>query len=533
MGIPRFFSSIIKNHAGTFIKSSGTQNNYLFVDFNAMIYDTIKLIPTSTENYSLATYENKIILETIRYLDLIIAFVNPDKLTYVCMDGVPPVAKMKQQRARRYKSLKYESFKNSLENKLSIKSSEKNSLKNWSTNCISPGTIFMEKLSKSIKMHYKNNTNVVINDYTKCGEGEHKIMKFIKDNLEENTTDNIVIYSPDADLIVLCLTTKKNKIFLLRNSDDPDIRTEHQDKEYGFLDIDLCREYFTQETGNLLDYSFLTFLCGNDFVVSSLFLKVKDNGLDTIIECYNKVLQKNPSTDSKWTLVNPENYRINDIFFKELIRELRDIELYKLKGVQIKINKVRSFEKNTTVSQEELNNTLLKNFQHLDYYNPNHPLFDNFNKIFNIINYFRDDWKDRYNKFFFESINKDIIDNVCHEYIKSLNFCLKYYYTNDVDWLFYYKYRASPTFHDLYEYLEKNSIENILQNSNTLKNEPISMYEQLLIILPKKSLHLVPKEYRGLDDFSVKKINKKYYPDTFMLDIMHGHKYIYSERICN
>jgi 5'-3' exonuclease len=523
-GIPTYFKNIIKKHSDAIIKSTNVQNNYFFIDFNAMIYDTIKLMkPIETD--TLAFYENKIIVETIKYIDLVIGHVNPDKLTYICMDGVPPMAKIKQQRARRFRGLLLDSYKMSIYKK--FKKEQTLKIKNWSTSCISPGTIFMNKLSSSVRTHYKNNNKIIFNDYNTCGEGEHKILHFIKDKLETDSKSSVVIYSPDADLIVLCLSTNKNKIYLLRNNDDPELAVEHNEKEYVYLDIDLCREHFYKETENLLDYSFLTFFCGNDFVVPSLFLKIKDNGLDLMINSYNDVCKELEND----TLINDNNYTINYTFFKQLIGKLKEIELYKLRGKQVHMNIVRKkpiemVPPETTVDEQiEL---LLKNFQHLDYYNPNHPLFNNFNKVFNCINYFEDDWIYKYNKFFFNDHN---IEDVCKEYIKSFIFCLKYYYTKDIDWLYYYKYRASPTFHDLYEFLEKTSEEEFNKLTIDYTNKPVNIYEQLLIILPKEQLHLMPNNFRNLDKYSIDTTGGSYYPEKFFLDIMHGHKYIYSEPV--
>ena len=42
----------------------------------------------------------------LKYLKYIIDFVNPKKVIYIAIDGVAPIAKIKQQRSRRYKSAK-------------------------------------------------------------------------------------------------------------------------------------------------------------------------------------------------------------------------------------------------------------------------------------------------------------------------------------------------------------------------------------------------------------------------------------------
>jgi hypothetical protein len=49
--------------------------------------------------------ENKMINEVINYIEKIINYVNPNKGAYIAIDGVAPLAKIKQQRSRRFKSI--------------------------------------------------------------------------------------------------------------------------------------------------------------------------------------------------------------------------------------------------------------------------------------------------------------------------------------------------------------------------------------------------------------------------------------------
>ena len=43
--------------------------------------------------------------QCVKYLQYIIESSNPTKLIYIAIDGVAPVAKIKQQRMRRHKSI--------------------------------------------------------------------------------------------------------------------------------------------------------------------------------------------------------------------------------------------------------------------------------------------------------------------------------------------------------------------------------------------------------------------------------------------
>ena len=90
----------------------------------------------------------------------------------------------------------------------------------WNTNAISPGTEFMDKLSTSITTELNTNKlyeniKVYFSDAYNAGEGEHKILEFIRTNELEG---KIVVYGLDADLIVLSFVSQKNNIFLLREA---------------------------------------------------------------------------------------------------------------------------------------------------------------------------------------------------------------------------------------------------------------------------------------------------------------------------
>ena len=87
-----------------------------------------------------------------------------------------PVAKMEQQRTRRYKS----SFESKLKKKLGNES-----VIGWNKTAITPVTEFMNNLDKYIHNHYRNSEKkigvkkIIISTSTEVGEGEHKIFQFI------------------------------------------------------------------------------------------------------------------------------------------------------------------------------------------------------------------------------------------------------------------------------------------------------------------------------------------------------------------
>ena len=231
MGIPYYFYTIYKkysndnNDKSLMIHENELSNlniKYLFFDYNSMIHpcaqDAIKI--NSCNNNS--ELEDFIIAHCILYTKELIKSLNPEYI-YIMIDGVAPRAKINQQRERRYKSQLMKNWGN--EDKST-----------WNSNKITPGTPFMEKLSKQLHKELNDNNNkVFISDSNEPGEGEHKMMKIINDfNLKND--DKIFIYGLDADLIMLSLLNKwKNNIVLLRDNTFNDKLSDSQ-KIFTYLD---------------------------------------------------------------------------------------------------------------------------------------------------------------------------------------------------------------------------------------------------------------------------------------------------------
>jgi 5'-3' exonuclease len=140
MGIPSYFSYIVKNHANLIKKFNHTiQVNNLYLDCNSIIYDAVHNIDFT----NLVESDIDTILRAVcSKIDEYIALLKPDNTVYIAFDGVAPVAKLEQQRSRRYKSL----YQNNISKSI-YKDVNSNP---WNTTAITPGTLFMKKLNDKI-----------------------------------------------------------------------------------------------------------------------------------------------------------------------------------------------------------------------------------------------------------------------------------------------------------------------------------------------------------------------------------------------
>ena len=231
MGVEKFFSTVNRNfNIIQTIEMSNNETNinasYLMFDFNSIIHtESSKLLHDLNEknmkekqpklnqdqlDILIIKQVNKFIISILKKLDL-----NKLKLMYIALDGVPSFSKMLEQKKRRFVG----DFITKLLDQYNLPF-------NWSKNNISPGTIFMNKITKYLSniksIIDKENIKDLILDlddydfYTKInkfeysdsdspGEAEMKIFDLLDD-----LDGPIIYFSPDSDVILLSMISKKS-----------------------------------------------------------------------------------------------------------------------------------------------------------------------------------------------------------------------------------------------------------------------------------------------------------------------------------
>lgn len=212
--------------------------------------------------------------------------------------------------------------------------------KAFDSNSITPGTPFMDILAISLRYwcQYKLNTDpgwaklkVIISDATVPGEGEHKIMDFVRSQRaspDHDPNTRHVIYGLDADLIMLGLATHEPHFRVLREDvffqqgqarmckicgqkghEARNCRGEAKEKDGEFdekdsvvvqkpfiwLHVAVLREYLAVELSvpnlpfrfdlerALDDWIFMCCFVGNDFLPHLPALEIREHGIDTLM----------------------------------------------------------------------------------------------------------------------------------------------------------------------------------------------------------------------------------------------------------
>ena len=198
MGIPSYFRRILQKFPAC-VKSTLKTPELLCFDFNCLIYRCLRspTLPPFTEETQ-DQWENSLCEEVCRTVKEVWAEAGRPKAVYLAVDGVVPMAKMHQQRLRRYKSPYLKEWENDIKKKYGVFKEEL-----LDTNQITPGTPFMSLLGESIedaiKRQYFGKIPVNFSGANSPGEGEHKILNMIREDKIKDS-EKICIYGLDAEI---------------------------------------------------------------------------------------------------------------------------------------------------------------------------------------------------------------------------------------------------------------------------------------------------------------------------------------------
>jgi hypothetical protein len=499
MGIPSYFSYIIKNYPNIIQNLQFFKTNegfeHLFMDCNSIIYDSVNILLNDEKYKHLSNneFESLIIENVISGIEKYIYAIQPTKSVFIAFDGVAPFAKMQQQRTRRYKS----QFMSNINNE--------NKLKNWNTSAITPGTGFMNSLSKRIELYFNNKERVfnlqkiIVSCSNEQGEGEHKLIELVRSGF--CVDDNIALYGLDADLIMLSIFHLKycKNIWVFREAPEfikssIHVAIQNSSSDLYFLDIDLLSDSIVNEMNcsvpdkhRVNDYVFLCFLLGNDFLPHFPAMNIRTHGIQALMDIYR--LNIGNITDRFF--ISKSNGAIQwknvGLFIAEISKNEHQLLLNEY-NVRDKFDK-RQWLDNT----EEEKNAMMLNI----------PVI--YRAIEKYICPNEYGWEKRYYKSLFDennnssnvSTNKNNMNNdeflkkLCNNYLEGLEWVYKYYSSGCPNWKWKYNYHYPPLFNDLIKYIPHFETDFISNDKTGVTAFTPEL--QLSYVLPMSQLHLLPK----------------------------------------
>ena len=288
MGIPSYYKRLSNSIKGLVVPhrlDKTLQVDTLLFDFNCMIYQILRdpLLPPfpGYTHPDASAWEADVCQRICDYTAKVWNELGKPKTVFLAIDGVVPMAKIRQQRLRRFKSIW--TAKEEV-----VRGIRPNDPNRWDTNAITPGTAFMEKLSQRLSKQCKT-LGWTLSDASEPGEGEQKCMMFWKQHAA--SINNVVIYGLDADLILLCLLTKqllqtKGSVWCIRESAEWEGKTAGS----GFMRLSIDKLFDALRNPSFdplewtLDYVAGMSFLGNDFVPHGLSLKIRDGGHDKLLQ---------------------------------------------------------------------------------------------------------------------------------------------------------------------------------------------------------------------------------------------------------
>lgn len=400
MGVPAFFRWLSRKYPSVIIECNenktvddegrnhyedatlpnpnGIEFDNLYLDMNGIIHPC-----THPEDKPPPKNEDEMMVAIFECIDRLFCIVRPRKLLYMAIDGVAPRAKMNQQRSRRFraakesveKRLEMERVREELLARGCVLPPEKPKEEHFDSNCITPGTPFMQRLSECLSyyIHERMNNNpawksikVILSDANVPGEGEHKIMDYIRKQRAQPDHDpntQHVLCGADADLIMLGLATHEPNFTIIREEFLPnkprpcdmcgqfgheldkceglngptggaDFKPDvpvGQEVKFIFVRLSVLREYlqrtlqmpglpFKYEFERALDdWVFMCFFVGNDFLPHLPSLEIREGAVDRLVELYKKCVYKTGGyiTDSGEVNLDRVQLILNDLGYAE------------------------------------------------------------------------------------------------------------------------------------------------------------------------------------------------------------------------
>jgi 5'-3' exonuclease len=466
MGIPSYYKRLIDRYPKLVQKGiKQLKSDVLLMDFNCLIYQCVR--SDSLPKYTAETrseWEKALIEAVKKYTVKVWETAGRPSQVLIAVDGVVPMAKIRQQRLRRFKSR----WLAAAEQEMGVR---KPGDEFWDTNSITPGTGFMEKLGVGLRSLAAARTGWSVSCAAEPGEGEQKVMAWVREQGGKLSGKSVVVYGLDADLIVLSLIGLARSVpgvsswKLLRELAEFE-GGRAEGGSFGALDI---RELMgvlvppkMAAAEYILEYACGMSFLGNDFLPHSLSVKMREGGHDMLCRTLADM------HEAGLRLIGPDQ-RVNLATAQELARRWAEQE-----EDSIADNFEHNFKTRAMPPRND-RERLMEPMERLPLeWNAESAIWKRGAGLL-------EDWREVYRaKWLHGASNKKVVS----EYARGLQWIIDYYLGHPVSYSWYFPWNVPPLWGDLVEIGERLAVAPPV-------SAPVAPQEQLAMVLPMDSWWLV------------------------------------------
>jgi 5'-3' exoribonuclease 2 len=532
----------------------------LYIDMNGLIHpcchDTAPLPePASEEEMFQRMFEQ---------MDLLVRTVRPKKCLVLTIDGVAPRSKMNQQRARRFRAATERRENAEIAQQMVNVVVQNHKLPQpivpkarWDHNVITPSTPFMERVAAVLEWYIVSRLNtddpiwreltVVLSDAHVPGEGEHKIMHYIRSLRAEPDYDpntSHLIQGMDADLICLGLSTHEANVGILRNVMNRET-FKPEPNRFCVFNLRTFRNLLHRDFGAVArksdfervidDFVFLCFFIGNDFLPHMPLVDIKCRGIETMLDHYVRNFDDFGHLTRGGLIVFTRLRTFLEGFVSSKMDTLLELKDHKVvvreraqRNLDERIELLRQSMRHALsqlapdrsnaveVSQEVFRCYVETTKEQTRFVGGKFPL---------PFEYGAPGYRDAYYraKMGFtlpegtdidpaarEAFEADV-ERCCREYLRGMQWVMRYYTVGCPSWEWFYPYYYAPLLEDVVRYCHDIDDEMRL-------GEPLHPVEQLLAVMPRESYHALPAELHD----HIRDTNSKlapFYPKEMHVDV--------------
>jgi len=454
-------------------------------------------------------YRKKLFEEVCNKVDDLRKQVKPSTKLVLCVDGVAGLGKMNQQRQRRFRSCQ-ERKDNAVTSNIPL--AQQAGIPAFNSNMFTPGTMLMDDLTRYIDRFIRRKQSscpewhaleVIFSNEKAPGEGEHKIMHYVRNHSTPKET--VCIHGMDGDLVMLGLMLPTSNVVIAREQGYYDMEyisiTEFRAKLLQEMNWTLPSHTHTygsvpessadaaaaapppraadpmafHANRAIHDFVVLCFMVGNDFLPTVPALSIMDGGLPLMFRTY----RNHGYVHGHITYTNQTGVHFTMKSMGHFLEALSKMESELIE---------RKYFSNATFFRDPLFEQNL----------------DRKNKKVHLDLLRRDYYASKF------ASSPVTPEELVHKYIEGMVWVVNYYRTGIPDWLWSFPYLYGPFLFDLAKYWKN------FKPKPFTKHQPVDPFLQLMMVLPPDDQkEMVPSAIHPMTDRAL----QSYFPERIEIDL--------------